>query len=1298
MITREELHTACAGFLPSGLHTLKDPVSFSVSQETSWERVFQVCLSAMASDSETPYALQRLALDALAFHLQETLKIFDRLDETLRTLPATPYVRRDDVTLLQQARRALLSIAGGLARGTFNPTSQARFEAALTEYLEQIAEDVQANSASARAVLLEAAADLETKLAAVAAQRAQVLAVLSEWQDARPQARVAALVYANARARIEEILEALPALSTQAQGEQIRTVFLQLVAALAATQQVAVFPAAFGETVFGPVQDGATPPTYLTLESVARVDPALPLAAGEDGRLAVAGVFGSATGVLVDGSGGLSSRLEDAAVPDFTAVASVGDTLLFVDTGRAHRIAAVTSTRLTLSPATADTQATPRRYAIQAHDPGELFSSPGAAFCETFDTGTTPTALLASGSQGFFISAPRISGGGMTNLRASGGTATLRPQKASGASGSQAGTTLSDPAALFLSGGILPGDQLYVSGTNAGGNPYTVDYVASETSLEVTSAFGAADTSSWYLEDPGADQQVQQAGASFLSIPVGEVFRILSGSQTGSRTITGILSNTVLEVNGAALTLETGVDWEIPYPTTTVYAPGASFLSAGVQAGDAIVIDGVGTYEVASVLSQEMLSLTSAIPTGFSGAAWEITAAGDSVLFEELDGVDLLAAGVAPVVHIESWIDGVPVPSQAEVLLAGLVDLPVARVDSASRLRVGVAQPVAGPFAWACRVNARTQALQDVTHSFSSWSRGDHVVVYPGTSEEVRTRVEEVVSASEVRLADSLPAGRTGVPYQHSALHEDGLSLRVQGASYDVIQIVNPTTLRVRPPLPVSSGTSLPYLLTTRGSPLEGVYLSDVAGAQTLGLSGFPLDLVGRSLEFLPDPPRRATILAVLDADNDGIRETLQIDQPLRVGRRKVRYRIRDAAEGSAVRWQSGTSAAGTQAGDVLTAWTERQPFTLHAANTLETEEPARARQSGVPLVAVRGGHARHGRAILYEMLQTPISWGSTQMLRARLAQVLLDHGGAGDAITSGGSGELPVNGSGTSEVLEAQDFVADGVLPGDRVEVTYLTETRVSYVTAVLSDTQLQISPALPAGSSRPYNVTRTSVSASLIAIQQLRTPLEALLQLTVDYGAVPNATVQGVLATLEDKRLDRALSLLREGKVAEFLSLGASGATSSGYAQDLLRKVGSAVYPSPQLSPRDLDAPSQLGGADPATGSTAPANVSSTVFKQVLYDDARAVVQVARALATLRSADLARSAAAVDLETLRAEAVYALTGETLGQTVTDEGSPLPWLQQTGTRQERLDRVVAEAIAALEGIRDNPSAFQGAE
>lgn len=835
----------------------------------------------------------------------------------------------------------------------------------------------------------------------------------------------------------------------------------------------------------------------------------------------------------------------------------------------------------------------------------------------------------------------------------------------------RADDVLVDPNATFLSDGVEAGDVVVIaSGALAGS--YTVASVESETQLTVASPFGAtAETAvSYRVERADAAYVFTDAAASFVS----------EGVETGD-TITVAGTDYVVDAVEGAVTLtvttpfpsaSTGNAWVVPLPDGTFRSDSAYLQSAGVGAGDVLSVTATGgTYPVTSVSDQHHLLVSGSFgaSAGFTGSAWEVYAVdGDGDRTSDLFRVD---AGT----DLTGW--GSTMGGRRVVLTIGGTEYVLLSVHDAGlyELRVSPVAKVASGLTWSLAYEGGSTTFTDATATFTSTAaRGDVLVLRPGTEDEERAVVSEVVSDTELSLNSAVTADLVDVEY--ALLHDvrPGMELHAGGRTVTVVDVVNGTTLQVNPPLPGVIGRDVAYLVTAKGYGPNVRRLVDDDAV-------FDEALVGAEIDLATEPPATGTILRVVDAT------TIDVSVTARLGRRDVPYRIRSAPPATTNEFMfDAATDPGMAADDVLTIWEQDGTITVVSATaagatiTATVLETLPSTLEDEHFVVVRGGSPQHGRYLLLEHENEALTFSeNTAQLRLHVAEVLSDFGAdVEDAEFSltGAAGRAVDDQDDDSRTGAFEDATADFVAGGARVGDRLTVDGRTAYVSEVVSATRLVVRPELPVTlSGEAWTLDRNSVSFAIYEASRLQAEVEALIEVLDAFVVPVNTTVHDALEILKQHGMDRAVDSLLSGDVSTFLTLESSSSASfSGAAKSAVQSAGQSVSSSTSTA-------ASTASLDGATAETES-------------DETDTQVALAASSRTLAGAERTSTVAQLSQDELKNRAIYSLTGEVESGVATDDDPTLPWIAETGSKKDRLTAEREAALAALDYILAHPEEF----
>lgn len=1312
-ITRDEVLASLEQFLPRTVNFARSSDLGEYDKDAVFQKIVRIVLTSLLVDKDTIFFLVYLSSQRLLASLDNVLAALEDLDgdEQLRGISPTEPSRISDLTALTDAQNALTALSGSLITDTFGINKFTDFSSNLQDFLaDQVVPNVQGggNSAAASSNITTTLETLAQSWSQVLDRRERLFQIVEKYEATDLRVKVSSSVVSSIRQYITDLLTSLPDQTTVAHGQDSRSILVNLVAAESALKTIALAPSPFGEVIAGPTSDVSTNAAYLDVEGTASVEPVNIIQRGSDGKVSFDDVLVSSTGQTVFDGDAYTATLSDVSVPDFTTVVDVGNYITIVDRGERGQLKTVVAGSITLDRQTAHSPATPLRYVITENPVGTFFKSPTSSFWDQFSGGQTASTVIASGSQGTTVRIDKVTGTDGTNIKASGSGAILRPYVTDGSSGVQTLTSsyFLKIGGTFLTSGVLPGDLLNVAGANAGGNPYTVATIESETTLTITTTWGANASTAWSIERPDAEFYVDLGTNVFvLGILTTDNITITSGTQQGTTPIDTYATTEILKLT-ASHTHETGLDWEVRYANNQFVSSSGGFLAADVQPGDVVNIVTVGSFTVLTVDSDTTLTLASAVPSYFSGKTFQIyDASVQTTKFVEADAVNLQAAGV------DAYVDGVPVYAELGVTSFGVVRLdPDSPTDT---LYIDTQVSVVGvPFAWSIRVGDETNEFSDVVNSpFGAYAVNDILVYKPGTVDERRVPISAILSNSTVTLGGTLPQGKTGITYAIINTYKNGLELLVAGRRHEILRVVDATTLEVYPPLSLGVGRDFRFLVVAKGTSPFSYRLVDEVGALTFGPAGFPSFLVGSTFEFVASQPLNGKILAVVDVDADLVSEGLDVDFRTRIGQSNVGYRIRsllsDTTDQVLVPEVDFTNAVPS---DVLTLWT--QPSTLSVVSstfsapnaTLVVSPTLPARLADQIAILVRGGSIYHGRYLLLEELNSGVVLSlDTSELRLSCAQVLLDFGASTTPITSGTAGDLSFDedGDGYTNTFtdEAVNFTTNGVEYGTRLDITMPdASVRRSYVTEIVNETTVLVDPQVPIPSPSTglsWSAVRSSVSNALEDLKVLRDQATELRDVIAGYVIPQNSTLLKILSLLRQQHMDRAVDLLYDGEITSFVEMSAEESSYSSYARSTIQTVGGSTSAATSLSNGGRSgSTSTSAGVDPSTGKSA---TSATRASQRIGggDEVETRISMANGVTDLSADELVRSMLQLSLDEARNRGIYELTGEIVSGAISDQDPTLPWVAKTGSVKDRLNARAQAVLDALQYMIEHPDQFE---
>lgn len=1328
-VTRDEVLAAVEKFLPRTANYARSSDLGEVNRADVFKRLVQIILTSLLVDKGTIFYIVYLSSQRLLDSINRTIETLESLESTelLKGVTDVAPTRIEDLTQLVDAQESLLGLSGALLSGEFGTNHFQGFTENITGFLEdQVVPNVRSGNTVALSNSIRAAMEvLKAEWAEVLERREAVFSIVDKYQDKDLKILVSADIISAIQLRLREIEAELPTLTTNEQAQAAKDLMIDLAAAQAALTIVANAESPFGTVITGPAANGFTEATYLVLEGQGKVEPVAPIMRGDDGRIQFDTTLVSETGQTDS-----ETVLSDPGVADFSLVVTIGQYLTFAETGEWHTVTAVSSGTISITPGTAFLLATPQKYVVTDTAPGRLFTSRND-FWDEFEDGETGSSVLLSGTDGAWLREDKASGVDGTNIKTSGLNGSTFPQKTTGTTDFVMGAfDLTDPGKTFIDDSIIPGDvAVLLSGGNIAGNPWTISYLTAQDSLVVTPGWLASDTGVPYILYPYQfDRYFTDVGADFLSNGV-VPFDVIEIDTVGSITVGEVHSETEIKCLGVFGSAMTGLDWKIRYQPgiwRMFVDPNATFLSDGVEAGDILDLGIDGTYIVAAVQSQTSLTTTLNLPNELVSVSWAVyVSATDTSTFQAQDvGVDFEDSTssnplfpdnyhVGPTVEITEYYPGAVTVRREVTLTVDGVDYAIVSLDPDQEFDVldpdvtniivdDVVTVDPGPFDWSIRVTDFTRDFYDTTNSpFSDYAVDDILVYKPGTDDEVRVPIIEIVSSSHVRLGGEVPQGETEVNYAVISRIRPGLQIVFAGLRYNIVDVVSKHVLLLDQAISLAIGKDIEFFIVKKGNTPLSYRLVDIDTATGIGPFGFPSSVIGSDFEFMTGKPVKAKVMGVADPDQDGLSEALAVNASMRIGERHVRYRLRVLIENVTKQFLAPESSILTaEEGDLLTAWDISGVYTVQSVssdspNYIATIEPAIvARLVDQSFIIVREGAPDHGRYLLFDDMNSGVTVDAdTAALRLKVAEILTDFGSALTAVSNGTLGDVTVDpdGDGETDVFidSGTDFVGDGVQFGDRLSVLYGSDIETTYVTEVMSATELRVDPPLPvAVSTHTWSLDRNSVTNSLVEVARLKAQMVALQDVVDSYLIDRNITVQSVLDLLKKQHMDRAIDLLYDGKFDEFAELTKDASSYSSAARAAIQTVGGSVVQSPELD-------ENVAGIDPATGKVSSSdNFALTPSASSTNEEVETVIALSRGVVDLLADERARSMLQFSIEEARNLGIYELTGEIESGVVSDEDATLPWIAKTGSTKTKVESRTKAVTDALQYMLDHPDEF----
>jgi len=1293
-IERDDVVDAVGKVIPTTTNFARRPDA-SEAPDRYYSQLSNTVLAAMHADDRAVFYLAYLAATRFRTDIESVLALTETMlsDGGIRALENPELTRIVTTEGLSSARASLGRLDAHLVTGAYADEQVSAFRQQVKEYLQDaVAPNLRSGGSrtGARALLRGVLPSLERGLARLEGGKASVRASVDEGAALDLRTLISARVSTACATLLRALEQEVPLLNDEDQAARMESIATELAAAYAAMGAVGTAQTPLGEVVTGPRDDAYTERAFKAATGLAAVAPPAAVLAGFNGRVYVDPLVLGTQGFAQDDLDGdlTTPKFQDTSTPDWSVLGlSVGDSLFLYATGVTHRVVSDPATTVDhlrvvpeISKNIADT-----KWFVTREPAGTYFEDPNVDFWVKYEDGQTASSVISSGTKGFYPRTVEASGSGATRVLLAGAAGEGDPWFLSGPPDGALiipGYYFTYLGASFITDGVAPGWDLELG--DGASTVLTIQYALSEDYLVVDPPFTVDVYPNWRIVRwPSNDRVLSQPGAGFLTanVQVGSVVEIYgTASNDGLYSVVEVLSDDAVRLDSTLLH-ETGMGWRVLLPDDEVVDTDAAFLSDGITAGDVVYLDG-SPHAVDEVLSQTRLRLTSSwVQTDFvSGHEW-LTYRDDAVSqsFDQDDGIDLSL--LPPVVN------GYPVALR----VAGS-DVPWSRPtpgrSTALDLRAGVPYDDAPLLEWSVRAGDWTDRFSDFANSpFDGLPLGTTLALWPGEANEQRVQVLEIYGASEVRVSGRIPQGVSGIPY---ALYDPVYprhELLYEGVRYPIDQIVD-GRLRLSRPVPPAVGIDLDYFIVEPTSSDVSDRLTDEDGALEYdAVGGFGQELVGTLLKINSTPTYKVPVLEVIDLDGDGVNDTLTVRTKFNVGRSRVPYEVWAEVEGRTTELRLPGAAVGAEEGDLLTLWT------VPATRAVVSEDPTGgytevsltevipAGVAGALAVVTRGGSNEYGRWLLFDhqLEALPVPGSDLTQLSAFLARAFQDGGEEGDSVASGGP--VVVRNDGDDDdltpLLELDvDVELAGARYGELITLTHAGGARSRhYITQVDSD-RVSITPevdvALVVAS---WAMERTSISEALYRTSVIDSRLREIAALLDQYEVAPSESVRAALALLVESGLDRASDTLRSGNLPGLSSLSREAASYLGNAASALRSAGGSVDSAGRGRPGDGNLARGDGAA--ALGALGGAHAG-----------------MGQAALRLGADEHAKRVSEVSPEDERNRAVYELVGTPVTDAVSEQDDTLPWLAQTGSKVDRINRDIEGAKAALQYIIDHPDEF----
>lgn len=870
-----------------------------------------------------------------------------------------------------------------------------------------------------------------------------------------------------------------------------------------------------------------------------------------------------------------------------------------------------------------------------------------------------------------------------------------------------------DATTSFLTDGITTQHTLRVlSGSLNPTGDYTIADVIDQTTLELVGGpFTFEAGIQWEARLTTNDVLYSDAVDFYVAgVAVGDIVNI---DGEGAFTITAVNQHS-LELDAALSSISfTGASFSVyAAPGTYTYlfeqADGVDFVAQGVSATSSstellggastvfrrqtyIDIDGV-TYRVLTRSSDsptDTLELL-ALSEGSGGFTTTSTFTDTSATFAT-DGVD-------PAKHELVIVAGTNVGSTLTIASVGETALTISGTATLSSDDVYEVWPIlqAGPLAWEVHTGGTSRKFTDLSGAspFTADSVGWEIVLRPETANEERSRVDSYISPTEVWLTTPLSEGVTDT-YAYVDTVTGGQPLAAASRISESDTLKSSSVIRLTTALSNALGQNADFLLLA--SKAQEVYVSrirDYDGAVAYEpVSGFPTTWDGYDVELGTTPPTKAKISSVLASDGGSVRDTLVLEAKIPLGQRGLFYRILNGQDNESFVFSVPDFSVETN--DVLNVWglgADSYVVQSYASNAplvdLTVNPSLPARLTDQYYAVTRDGAEAYGKYVLLDLLNQEVAVeDTTDALRLHVADVLIDYGATSISLGSGADGVVSDDGDadGSSYVFSSASADFSTAKIGDVITVDGVR----SFIDRVVDSTTLYLSPEVAEGTTLAWTWERSNISASLEEVAYLRAQMSDLLEVVSGYEVETNDTIERVVDLLEEQKLDRAIELMYDGKIDEFLTITREESSYASRAKSNVQTVGASTKAS-AASQLNVDG----GTYSPAYSATTAIDTSSNQLTPEV--DTR--MALARAVNDISDDELLRSIAFTTFEEMRNRAIYALSGEIESGVVTDTDATLPWIASTGSIRDQLYAKYLKARDALQYMIDNPDKFDDSE
>lgn len=889
---------------------------------------------------------------------------------------------------------------------------------------------------------------------------------------------------------------------------------------------------------------------------------------------------------------------------------------------------------------------------------------------------------------------------------------------------------LYDPDETFISDGVSTSDSLVIDAPAVNAGNYPITNVVSQFVVETGSVF-TPETVSWRIT-PTANNVLFSNTVDFIAsgVQVGDILDLFALAGQPLLSITAVGTNYV----------EVGSPFSYSIISLTpfyIYSDPSTSTDIFRQTSDDFVAAGISAFvEVTEVLGGVTVTRQKPTVLTVDGVNYQISALAEADSYPTADPItDLiivpLVSGAGEFTTVSTLVDangqfqtaGLD-PTKHEIVIQSGANAgetySIISVDSETQITLGpvgvtgvvdlyeVLPKTDVTLPWDIRSDLTTRHFFDTSGDAPFLGKEGELFIWNiGSPDEIRTTIDTVVSATEVWLSAPVPEGVTGVPYALGTGVKAGMDLLAKQKSFDIVQVFQQDTIEVNPALSTSAGKNIVFQIVQDGSGLYTSRVSDLVGAQAFDVTqgspgvGFTNILDDFRVELtVGTRPTVARFVQPLDLDGDGFFESFQLNTKFAFGTTEIDYRVLESLSGQTNIFLAEEVAPLPTSGQYLTVWNYGRYVIDSAVSStpdmqLSLQGSIIAGLVSESYVVVSGGSIYHGEYLLFEAENDQISVDdTTDLLRLKVADVLIDFGTEDvTSVASGAAGEVVEDGDldGVSPIFRDLTTDFSSAEYGDKLQVVFADSTEAkAFLTSVESTTQIRVTPELEQKAVTSWELERNSVSSSINEAERLKQQLLSLKAILDIFSVDVNQSVDSILDLLRSIQMDRAIDLLLDGKIEDYIEMQPDASSYSSLARSSLQTAG--LFSTPTSATE-----ANIAGVDPATGRPVQTatNKTNSLNDGALAEEVDVRVALAQGIQDLVSDEITQSLSSISYEELRNRAIYELTGEVVSGVILDQDATLPWIAKTGSIRDRILLRYSKVKDAVQYMIDHPDDFE---